>query len=467
MPLNSGTPMLAARTFYGCTSLTSVALPDTVTTIGEDAFHACTSCNSVVYSGGNTQAVQQAISQQAADTDEGEPVRIVEDSADSESGEPGRYSGGSVSQNEDGSITIQETTVSMGENAFIRKSDEIVLMVENPDDPAGTDTPGGTTVDSPDGGNTLPAYDSAGASIEILSGKTTISAVVENSDGWTELAETVAGTASEAVDVSVEADVRINTSALDGDDLGKLAGQNATVEITTDQGDTWRIDTSAIVKDEVTGKTYDLGYTVSPDKNKKIDSDEIYKVEFDGNIDFKATVCVNVNKSNANQYATLYEKKGGRLNEKETVIVDNNGDAWFTVESVSKRTDYYVGINVEGVNTAEATIPHTMYEEYNIDPEYTLTDASGTQYAIGARTSRWGITGGQFALYVAIGIGALVLIVTLLMITLNKMKQSKLKYASMANEDKARKAARDEIDEDELRLKVMQELLGETRHEDE
>ena len=298
--------------------------------------------------------------------------------------------------------------------------------------------------------------------------KTVIDATVENSDGWTELAEKIVSASSNKDTTSVEADVQISGSTVSGEDLGKLVGQNATVEITTDQGDTWRIDTSTIAEDKVTGKTYDLGYTATrEEKNKDIDSDKVYKLEFDGDVDFEATVSVNVDKDNANQYATLYEKSGGKYTEKETVVVDNNGDAWFTVESVSKRTDYYVGINVEGVNTAEATIPHTMYEEYNIDPEYTLTDASGTQYAIGARTSRWGITGGQFALYVAIGIGALVLIVTLLMITLNKMKQSRLKYASMANEDKAKKAARDEIDEDELRLKVMQELLGETRHEDE
>ena len=78
---------------------------------------------------------------------------------------------------------------------------------------------------------------------------------------------------------------------------------------------------------------------------------------------------------------------------------------------------------------------------------------------MGERESSWGISGKQFALYVFIAIAAIVFIVTGVMITLNKINQSKAKYAAMAAAD----AEEFEIDEEALRLQIMQEMLEETK----
>ena len=92
----------------------------------------------------------------------------------------------------------------------------------------------------------------------------------------------------------------------------------------------------------------------------------------------------------------------------------------------------------------------------------TLTDASGKQYELGDRSSRWGITGRQFAIYVALAIAAVVLLVTIVMLTIHKLAASKEKYRRMAEEDEA-----NAIDEEALRMEVMRELLAEREGKNE
>ena len=37
--------------FLGCTSLTSVSIPESVTVVGEEAFYGCTSLTAIIYNG--------------------------------------------------------------------------------------------------------------------------------------------------------------------------------------------------------------------------------------------------------------------------------------------------------------------------------------------------------------------------------------------------------------------------------
>lgn len=151
------------------------------------------------------------------------------------------------------------------------------------------------------------------------------------------------------------------------------------------------------------------------------------------------------------QYATLYQD-----NEViQTTIVDNDGIAWFSLANVDSKTKYYLGINASDADLNEAIIPDTLAQEYGA--EYTLTDASGKQYQVTGRSSRWGITGSRFAIYVAVAIGGVVLIVTLIMVTINRFAKTKAHYAAKAAADD------DAIDEDALRMQIMQEMLDEAQ----
>lgn len=479
---------LPDSTFYGCTSLTAVSLPDTVSTVGERVFYECGSLDRVYYSGAQEETLIEEICEKNEDVSQSisllpsmqkTPETPASGTSSEQSNEPTSnqrsenaaateeqkntfvpmVSTATTSQGElDDTIgTTVQTTIKETENAIIETNTETEYQFRINGTLATTE-------------EVLQVIDDDTAEVDVETKKEVeITASVENKQGWEEVAETVKNVlATQEKPEKVDTIVNIKGTTVSGEDLAQFAGQNIEVAVNTSNGDTWKFDASTILTEKIGKKEYELGVTVTevrPGKTK-IESDEVYKVKFDGDVDLNATVAVNVEAKNARQLATLYEKGGiiGNYEEVQTVVVDEDGNAWFSLAKVSKRSNYYVGINVEGVTSADAIIPDSLHHEYGIDDTTYLMDANGTKYQITGRTSRWGITGGQFAIYVAIAIGAVVLIVTLLMITLNKMKQSKLKYDSMTKEDEAKKAARDEIDEGELRLKVMQELLEEAQH---
>ena len=302
------------------------------------------------------------------------------------------------------------------------------------------------------------AADETGGQVGVdASNKPTISATVDNSDGWAEVAERIDDALSRGGDGknTVEADVTIADTKVKGDDLANIAGKDVTLEVTTEAGDKWRFDASGMDKNDVEGKTYDLGYTMERDDKDELESDASYKLKFDGGVDFDATIGVALPGDRAGQYATLFEKSASKYNELETVLVDNSGNAWFSTSGVNSRGDYYVAVNARIADTANATIPHTMYEQYGIEPEYTLMDADGNYYAVGERESSWGISKKQFGFYIGIGLGAVVLVVAIVMISMNVVKKARLK-ATMEHA-----AAQSGVDENALRLQIMQEMLEE------
>lgn len=427
-------------TFYKCTALTEVSLPDTVTVAGEYSFHECGKLAEIHYAGGSAEKLLESIRQDDTALAAGASVKA-----------DGGYTGGSSSTVDvapDGSAASgTDTKVSDSGNAaivdrsqtdFTFKTDEKEPSEEG-EDAAGTKEP--TDVD--------------------IRNKTTISATVENSEGWTEVAERIdeaLGRGGEKGS-TVEADVSIAGTEIKGDDLANIAGKDVTLEVSTGNGDKWRFDASAMDRDDVSGKTYDLGYTMERDDREELDSDASYKLKFGGTVDIPATVAVPLPGDRAGGYATLYEKKGGKYNELQTTVVDNDGNAWFSTDGLSARGDYYIAINARGADTANAIVPHTLYEQYGIEPEYTLTDAEGNYYVVGDRESSWGISKKQFGLYIGIGLGAVVLVVTIVMVSMNIVKKSRLKAAAEHGA-----AADDAVDEDALRLKVMQEMLAERKN---
>lgn len=422
--------------FYGCTALNIVFLPDTVGAVGERAFQNCENLALVYCSGDEADAVAAAL--KAEKTTRFAEVVAYADNVPA-----------AMNTNFDAdSATATSVTVAQTEGALITKRTETSYSY----------TMNGENVSledvlRADGRNEVTVTDES---------STVIAATVNGSGGWKD----IAATANNVSDSSLAMEIQLSGSKVTSEDISNLAETDAKLTISTDSGSTWVFEQPMQVSESVKNEEYDLDFAVDLLEKSPagIESDAVYALSFPTKMELSATVGVPLQMSDAYRYATLYEKSGSDVVPLVTVQVDADGRAWFPVSGVSKNETYYVAIEAEGIDHSEAIIPDSLQENYGVEYVQTLTDASGKQYAVGERVSRWGITGRQFAIYASVIIGGVVLIVAGLMVTLNKISRSKAKYAALAATDAAASA---DIDEDELRLQVMQELLKETKKKNE
>ena len=414
-------------TFYGCTALSSVSLPDTVTETGDKALENCQNLSGIYYDG-----TADVTPKDQYDPPVVKPTEEFPKKDETSSQLP------SASDSDEVTSKVSDT-----DNATITT----VVKTDYTYKKDGQDT----TLDE-----ILSSGDLDGVETDSKT-STTIDATIKNSDGWKELEDTVDDVLDRS-ETTVKVDVQLPDSKVSGKDLSGLVGKDTDVTLTTPDGSTWRLNGNTVRKSDLSKKEYDFRYTVTKldKKIRGIDSETVYQIKFYGNIDFVATAGINLKVGNAGQYATLYQKSMFSMSQLKTVVVDENGYAWFPMTGVKSGAKYYVGINAADADVSEAVIPESMADAYAMDDEYTLTDASGTKYEVGERTSRWGISGLKFAGMVAAAIAGIIILVTLIMVTWNKFAQSKEKYRRMAEEDEA-----NAIDEDALRMEVMRELLAE------
>ena len=433
-------------TFYGCEKLNSVVLPETVTSSGEYAFHDCEKLETIHYTGDAAQDLMDDIRQ--------------DDSSISGSGviTTAPFEGSS-STSSDFTVDNSGTLGTTDSTAVKETEDSIITKVET--------TESKFQINGEDA--TVGEVESAGEDVDVTIESvttSTITSTITGSNGWNELVEEVENelkgkdTEKDQVDVIV----RVPETKVDGNDLAGLAGKDVVISIITPDNDVWEVDGKHFSKDSVTDKTYDFGLTVTEVKEgkTKIDSDTVFKLKFAKDVNFRVMVGVKV--GNPYQRATLYEKNGNSYDDLSTVIVDRGGIAWFTFDEIRKKTDYYVGINVADKTAQDAVIPESLYNEYGLtDSTATLMDAQGNLYEITGNESAWGITVKQFGIYAGIAVAAAIVIVTLAMVTWNKIQRSKAKYRVEPEQadDDYDDDDWEPIDEEALRLEIMRELLGE------
>lgn len=421
-------------TFYGCTALRAVALPQTVTEAGEYAFENCDNLSGIYYDG--TAGLL--------------PPEKTGDDVTISPREDFPASGSTTEPITDDSS--KSTTVSTSGNATITTT---------------TETDYTYTVDGKDASldEALSAAEDADVSVK-SENKITISATLENDAGWDDLADAI-GKADAASEDTVTAEVQLPSSTVSGKDLAKIAGKDVTVTVVTPSGSTWQIDAADKRKKDFSDRDYNLDFSVDKlDKApSKIESDTVYRVKFSDRLDFEATAAVGVKVGNARQYATLYKKGLFGVKNMQTVVVDADGRAWFSFDGVRRGEVYYVAIDSADADRANAVIPQNLYAEYGVDREHTLMGMDGNYYEVGERTSRWGITGGQFALHVSIAVAVVIAVVTIIMLMARRASRSRAKLAALA--EQSMRAEREEapIDEEALRLEIMQEMLQERNHQ--
>ena len=112
----------------------------------------------------------------------------------------------------------------------------------------------------------------------------------------------------------------------------------------------------------------------------------------------------------ARQVATLYSKKGRKLEKLTSVIVDDQGRASFSLAG-TKAGKYVVALDVRDVTADEVVIPQALAKEFDITYGATLTDSQGNQYVLTGRVNKLGISLGDLTwIIVGVLVGSTVLI---------------------------------------------------------
>lgn len=252
-----------------------------------------------------------------------------------------------------------------------------------------------------------------------------VDAVVENETGWQEVADYVENNSS-ATDTTVNVEIKTGET-LDTTVLEDLVGKDVTINIHTGGDGNWQIDMEHQTQESLGEQNISVQlkpYTPT-DKQKQTVGDVPCNVVTLGQSNWNTTVTIPMGQTAVRDVASLYRvEKDNALTLIQSVVVDNEGKAAFTLAGTSEG-DYVVALNAKDISKEDVRIPQTLYEEYGIDPEYTLMGMDGKYYTITGQTSSLGINIGQLTwIIVAILVVALIA-VGCVMFFLNKRKLQK------------------------------------------
>ena len=397
--VNAAIESLPEWTFYGCSSLTDVSLSSDIVAVGDYAFNHCENLNAV-YTQSDSNKVAAEIQQDILQGNEAVSDTYV-----------------ATYDMPDISMVIKEEFLV---ETKVTETEDCVITAKN----------------------MLDAE------------KIVIGAVVNNSTGWNKVVSEAKDAVRHGNTQAATVEVYLIGTVIEAADLAQFAGSKVLLRIITDGRVVWEIDMSQMEVSDFSG-TYDLGIVITKADadDMEIKSENIYQLEFAGNVDFDVTLGIKV--GGGYELASLYQKKLLSYDIIKTMLVDEEDYAWYSLANVDKNTNYFLALDVADVTMEDAVIPATMYEQYEEEEVSYLTDADGVTYRITGRSSKWGITGRQFAMYVGVAMAAMVLVVAIVMVTLNMLKKSREQYRMLEEEA----AQRDAIDEEALRMEILREMI--------
>lgn len=241
--------------------------------------------------------------------------------------------------------------------------------------------------------------------------QTTVDAVVENADGWSEVIQQAGSIGGGSVHVNIHLKDQTEVS---GEQLGSLADRDMTVTIHTQQGALWHINTADLNKDALR-KKYDLSFTLKPltepnnAQKAAVGICDAFTVEFHGLVDFKTEVELPLGGKYAGSVASFFAPQGKNYNRMQDVRVDNKGAAHFYLEQVAVRTEYLIGLNVtnpDSGSVSDAIVPDSMKEQYG-NPE----QVEKIEYIVTGAKSSWGLNFSQVTwILVAVMAGSVIVV---------------------------------------------------------
>ncbi|MBR6917437.1 MAG: leucine-rich repeat domain-containing protein [Clostridia bacterium] len=414
--VNAKIDSLPAWSFYGCESLVSVSLSDTIKDTGSESFTGCSSLQSVYT--------------QTYDINEAENIKGQ----------------------------IEKDVPSFSDNGYVAPYDQPQSMsytqTETQEGSGASQTAVTTTIYETENSvitvSQTATYNGEGAG-DI---KTVVEASVSGDAGWTEVIkqinEETLGDGTPQGKRQVEAKINMAGTTVTAEALKQMAGSSADITVITSDGISWTFDTQDLAKLSL-DELYDLSieFQRNDEDRVRLEAEAAYTFRFKGAVNFPITVGVPLSGQALNAATLFLPDSTERL---MTMLVDKEDNAWFSFEYVENDDEYKVGINVLDTKQKDVVIPKTM-----LTGDYEgLIDENGVRYEITGRSSKWGITGGQFALFVGAGILAIVLVVAIIMITRNH--SLKMKNEAMRRQEEKDKREQ-KIDKDELYDEVLRDML--------
>ena len=380
-------------TFYGCARLTDVTLPASLKNANAYAFYECESLANVSY-GGSKEDKAQIKADITRDLLGKAGLVSISETKNSNS------TSNSVFEQKDNAIVSQTTVATRTENANISSNVTVTYPLDNMDN------------------------STSSAQVDIT---------LENASGWSEasgeILSIVGQVDSTAVDVYAKNEAVVPSGVLDS-----LAGQNATVTVHTASGSAWQMDCSSMtVSTAKEEEEYDLSYERSDAteaQTKLLDGAVGYQIRLASDTVVNAAVMIKLPTAHARQTASLYQVHRGKLQHLQSVVVDDAGYAYFYLASVSRKTEYLIGIHAEEEKNEVAIVPKTLYADYGITDTF-----EQVEYVITGRTSSWGMNLSQVT-WIMVGVLAFCVIsVGFTMYFLNKRKLKNGYIPDISEED--------------------------------
>lgn len=374
---------LPSWTFYGCDRLQTVTVQGA--SVNPESLKIATppTGSSGVATSGSTGETESDQSVSDTPDEETVPTQATEPAAPAP--ESGTASSSKLTTDNDGTQVLDQTTVKKTDNS--------------------TTTNTTTTTTNQDGDKDV---------------QTQITATVVNPDGWEEVIEQIeTALINQGDDSQVDVTVYIqDTDTIEKDILQDLAGKNVSLTIQTQSGSQYILDCANLSKD--IAKDLELTYTLTLAEEipESMEGCTVYQLNFAVSTDIALEIIMRLPGDHSHQTATLYQlEKSGEPCQLQSVMVDSSGNAHWYLQSVDRKTDYLIGINIPGAIEDSPIIPAELLDVYKVANVY-----DGVEYVVTGRTSSWNMNLGQVMGILAAVMGSVIVIVGVVMYVMNKRR---------------------------------------------
>lgn len=366
---------IPAFLFYKCSRLNSVSLTKETESVDVLAFHGCEQLNTIHYDGSEqtTQEIQSVLPN----------GQITDEEL------PKTSSSVVTGQNEDGTFTQNDTTVSQGTNVFVSTNVQ----------------------------NTGSQFDAE------------INITVENDSGWDDarkIVEEQLNAYIQSVEQSqgVSENVNVNIFVKDVDKIDSelidelTKRENVTVTVKTQNGSVWTAELDQQNNKRLSGN-YDLRYSLAPGTEElcsQLGVNTSFSVQFYESAEINAKVMICVGTQWKNHTATLFQLINNELKQHQTVLVDDEGYASFYIASVSSKTEYYIAMDLVSTDESGVLESHAL-QNYN-----DVETMNHVEYVVTGRKSSWGMNLGQVMSILAVVMVSVIAVVGIAMYSWNKKR---------------------------------------------